>query len=112
MLISGARVWPPDAHLTAEAALAGLPRSDVRLTGGLITERDPVLRPEPGEEVIDANGGGLLPGPPDHPAHLRARAAPAASGRARAPRGRAAPPPAPQPRPAAPGQPPGPLAAA
>ncbi len=51
----------------------------MRLTGGLITERDPVLRPEPGEEVIDANGGVLLPGLHDHHVHLRALAAAAAS---------------------------------
>jgi predicted amidohydrolase YtcJ len=79
MLIRGARVWPPDAHLAAEAVLADLPGTDVRLTAGMIAECGPGLRPEPGEEVMEAAGGVLLPGLHDHHVHLRARAAAAAS---------------------------------
>jgi predicted amidohydrolase YtcJ len=79
VLIRDARVWPPDAHLATEAALAGLPRADVRLAAGIIVECGPGLRPEPGEEVMDAAGGTLLPGLHDHHVHLRALAAAAAS---------------------------------
>ncbi len=79
MLIRDARVWPPDAHLASEATLAGLPRADVRLTAGMIAECGPGLRPEPGEAVMDAAGGTLLPGLHDHHVHLRALAAAAAS---------------------------------
>ena len=79
MLIRGARVWPPDAHLAAEAALADLPGTDVRLTAGMIAECGPGLRPEPGEEVMEAAGGVLLPGLHDHHVHLRALAVAAAS---------------------------------
>lgn len=79
MLIRNARAWPSGAHLAAEAALAGLPRTDVRMTRGLIAECGPNLRPASGEEVIDAAGGALLPGLHDHHVHLRALAAAAAS---------------------------------
>ena len=79
MLIRGARVWPPDGHLAPEADLDGLPRTDVRLAAGLIAECGPGLRPEPGEEVIEAGGGLLLPGLHDHHVHLRALAAAAGS---------------------------------
>ena len=51
----------------------------MRLAAGLIAECAPGLRPEPGEEVIDAAGGVLLPGLHDHHVHLRALAAAAAS---------------------------------
>jgi predicted amidohydrolase YtcJ len=88
MLIRGACVWPPGAHLAAEAALAGLPRSDVRLAAGLIAECGPSLRPQPGEEVMQAAGGVLLPGLHDHHVHLRALAAAAVSVSAGPPRTR------------------------
>jgi predicted amidohydrolase YtcJ len=79
MLIRGARVWPPDAHLAGDAVLAGLPCTDVRLAAGMISECGPDLRPEPGEEVMEAAGGVLLPGLHDHHVHLRALAAAAGS---------------------------------
>jgi len=79
MLIRGATRWPPDGHLATQAALADLPRTDVRLAGGLITETGPGLRPALGEEVIEATGGLLLPGLHDHHVHLRALAAATAS---------------------------------
>jgi predicted amidohydrolase YtcJ len=88
MLISGARVWPPDGHLAPEADLASLPRTDVRLAAGLIAECGQGLRPEPGEEVMEADGGLLLPGLHDHHVHLRALAAAAASVSAGPPRTR------------------------
>jgi predicted amidohydrolase YtcJ len=79
MLIRNARVWPRDAHLAAEEALADIPRRDVRLAGGLVAACAPGLRPEPGEEVMDAADGVLLPGLHDHHVHLRALAAATAS---------------------------------
>jgi predicted amidohydrolase YtcJ len=79
MLIRDACVWPPGAHLVDEAMLADIPRSDVRLTAGLISECGPSLRPAFGEETMDAAGGTLLPGLHDHHVHLRALAAAAAS---------------------------------
>ena len=75
MLIRDACRWPAGAELLPAQALAGLPRADVRLAGGLIAEYGPSLRPGPGEEVIDAGGGVLLPGLHDHHVHLRALAA-------------------------------------
>jgi len=88
MLIRSARVWPPDAHLAGEAALAGIPCTGVRLAGGMIAECGPGLRPQPGEEVMEAAGGVLLPGLHDHHVHLRALAAAAASVSAGPPRTR------------------------
>jgi predicted amidohydrolase YtcJ len=79
MLIRNARVWPPDAPLATEAELATIPCTDVRLAAGVIAECGPGLRPAPGEEVIEADGGALLPGLHDHHVHLRALAAAAAS---------------------------------
>ena len=79
MLIRNARVWPRDAHLAAAEALADIPPSDVRLAGGVVAACAPDLRPEPGEEVMQAAGGVLLPGLHDHHVHLRALAAAAAS---------------------------------
>jgi predicted amidohydrolase YtcJ len=79
VLIRGARVWPGDARLDTEAALAGLPPSDVRVAAGVIDECGPRLPQKRGEEVIDADGGVLLPGLHDHHVHLRALAAAAAS---------------------------------
>jgi predicted amidohydrolase YtcJ len=79
MLIRGARVWPADAHLADEKALADLPRLDVRLAAGQIAACAPGLRPERGEDVMEAAGGVLLPGLHDHHVHLRALAAAAAS---------------------------------
>ncbi|EIV92227.1 amidohydrolase family protein [Frankia sp. QA3] len=54
--------------------------ADVRVLGGLIVEvsADP-LRPRPGESVIDAAGGALLPGLHDHHVHLLSLAASASS---------------------------------
>ncbi len=49
--------------------------TDVRLAAGCISEVAPNLSREPGEEVIDARGGQLLPGLHDHHVHLRALAA-------------------------------------
>jgi predicted amidohydrolase YtcJ len=82
VLIRDARVWPSGACLADEAdeeALAGIPRTDVRMAAGVIAECGPGLRPASGEEVIGAAGGTLLPGLHDHHVHLRALAAAAGS---------------------------------
>ncbi len=49
-------------------------RSDLRIAGGLITERGR-LSPAPDERVVDGQGACLLPGLIDHHIHLRALAA-------------------------------------
>jgi predicted amidohydrolase YtcJ len=90
VLIRDARRWPPGAELLSVGRLADLPRDDVRLAGGLIAECGPDLRAAPGEEVIDAAGGTLLPGLHDHHVHLRALAAARSSVAAGPPRTRTA----------------------
>jgi predicted amidohydrolase YtcJ len=79
VLIRDAVCWPPGAELATEAELARLPRTDVRLAGGIIAECGTGLRPARDEPDINANGGFLLPGLHDHHVHLRALAAAAAS---------------------------------
>lgn len=48
---------------------------DVRLDDGLIVALAPQLEPTSGDEVLDADGGALLPGLHDHHIHLMAFAA-------------------------------------
>ncbi|TDG11304.1 hypothetical protein E2F43_18790 [Seongchinamella unica] len=50
-------------------------RQDVRLTAGVIAEIGSVLAPRPGEALIPAHGGRLLPGLHDHHVHLASMAA-------------------------------------
>lgn len=50
-------------------------RVDVRLARGCVAEVAPALPRAPGEEVLDAAGGALLPGLTDHHLHLHALAA-------------------------------------
>ncbi|MGW5715217.1 amidohydrolase family protein [Amycolatopsis sp. NPDC003865] len=54
-------------------------RADVRIDGGSVIEIGAVLDRRPGEEVLDAKGGALLPGLCDHHVHLHALAAAATS---------------------------------
>ena len=79
MLIKEARVWPPGGGPAPEQAWARIPRTDVRLADGQVAGCGAGLRPAPGEEVLEADGGLLLPGLHDHHVHLRALAAAAAS---------------------------------
>jgi predicted amidohydrolase YtcJ len=51
----------------------------VRIDGGVIAAMAPDLAPLPGEPVVEAAGGALLPGLHDHHIHLDAAAAAAAS---------------------------------
>ncbi|MFJ2667581.1 amidohydrolase family protein [Nocardia fluminea] len=53
----------------------GAEYTDVRWSGRRIIDCGAGLRPLPGEEVIEAGGGWLLPGLHDHHVHLRALAA-------------------------------------
>jgi predicted amidohydrolase YtcJ len=48
---------------------------DVRVSGDRIRVVDDHIKPECGEDVLEANGGALLPGLHDHHIHLRALAA-------------------------------------
>lgn len=68
------------AWLFRRAELAGSRVADVRVAGGIVTEvsADP-LRAGPGETVVDAAGGALLPGLHDHHIHLMSLAAAASS---------------------------------
>ncbi|MFC4376171.1 amidohydrolase family protein [Nocardia halotolerans] len=54
------------------ATVFGAEYTDVRYRGRHIADCGVGLRPLPGEEVIDAGGGWLLPGLHDHHVHLRA----------------------------------------
>jgi predicted amidohydrolase YtcJ len=58
--------------------IRGTERGDVRVVDGVIAAVGRLDR-EPGEEVVDAAGGALLPGLWDHHVHLRALAASRAS---------------------------------
>ena len=60
--------------LIQDAQVAGR-RRDVRILGGVVAEVGTHLRPRPGEPVLAAGGGALLPGLQDHHLHLMALAA-------------------------------------
>jgi predicted amidohydrolase YtcJ len=80
VLIRNARVWPTQpSGTTIDGPLAGIPLTDIRVTGGHVADCAPGLRSLPGEDEIDAAGGGVLPGLHDHHVHLRALAAARAS---------------------------------
>jgi predicted amidohydrolase YtcJ len=61
--------------LLRDTELDGRRRADVRITDATIAEIAPRLAPQPGEAVLDARGGALLPGLCDHHLHLHALAA-------------------------------------
>jgi hypothetical protein len=61
--------------LVRGAELDGAQRADVRLDGATVTEIAPALDRHPGEAVLEARGGALLPGLCDHHLHLYALAA-------------------------------------
>lgn len=61
--------------LIRDAEVFGSGRMDVRIHGGVITERATGLVRLPGEDEIGAGGGWLLPGLHDHHIHLRSLAA-------------------------------------
>jgi len=64
--------------LIRNAEIRGAGLADVRLSGDRIAELG-ALAPRPGEAVLDAGGGALLPGLHDHHIHLAASAVRAAS---------------------------------
>lgn len=61
--------------LLKDAELYGRARADVRVAGGRITEIGHGLIEGPGEQVLDCQGGALLPGFCDHHLHLAALSA-------------------------------------
>jgi predicted amidohydrolase YtcJ len=61
--------------LVRGAELDGTRRADVRIDGAVVTEVGPALDRRPGEAVLEARGGALLPGLCDHHLHLHALAA-------------------------------------
>ena len=63
--------------LLRDVEIGGLPHRDVRIRRGVIAEIDIDLRGH--EEVVEGNGGALIPGLIDHHAHLLASAAATAS---------------------------------
>ncbi|MEV7038449.1 amidohydrolase family protein [Amycolatopsis sp. NPDC051061] len=65
--------------LVRDAELDGIRRADVRIDGAVVTEIAPALDRRPGEAVLEARGGALLPGLCDHHLHLHALAAHARS---------------------------------
>ena len=65
--------------LIAGGEVGGVAGLDVRVTGDEVTEVGAGLRREPGEEVVDARGGAIVPALWDHHVHLRAMAAARAS---------------------------------
>jgi predicted amidohydrolase YtcJ len=61
--------------LIARVEVDGRGTVDVRLGRGIVAEIGSALRPGRDEDVVDAEGGALLPGLHDHHVHLRALAA-------------------------------------
>ncbi|NND69545.1 MAG: amidohydrolase family protein [Halioglobus sp.] len=67
-------------YLIRQCELANRPGlQDVRIAGGVIAAIASELPAEPGDELIEARGGALLPGLQDHHIHLNALAAALAS---------------------------------
>lgn len=64
--------------LIRDAEIWGIGRADLRLQDGRVAQIG-ALSPQPGEDIIAARGGALLPGLHDHHIHLFALAARAAS---------------------------------
>jgi predicted amidohydrolase YtcJ len=67
--------------LLRNGELNGRLQSDLRVSGGTVTEAAPALRRRGGEPVYDCRGGAVLPGLCDHHVHLHAMAAQAGSAR-------------------------------
>lgn len=61
--------------LIRDAEIEGVAGRDLLVAGGHIAAIGPDLEPPPEAEIIDANGGALLPGLNDHHLHLAALAA-------------------------------------
>jgi predicted amidohydrolase YtcJ len=59
--------------------ISGIGQTDLRLDAGCIVEIGPKLDATAGDDIIEANGGAVIPGLHDHHVHLRAQAAAADS---------------------------------
>ncbi|HUO47641.1 MAG TPA: amidohydrolase family protein, partial [Acidimicrobiales bacterium] len=75
LLVRAARVPGPAGVRVAGGRIVDTTTADVRIVAGRIAEVGPSLAPHPGEEVLEAAGGAVLPGLHDHHLHLRALAA-------------------------------------
>lgn len=60
--------------LIIDAEIEGRPARSLRIEGDRIATISDALTPRPGERVVDAQGGALLPGLHDHHIHLQAAA--------------------------------------
>lgn len=67
------------ALLVRRGEVAGAGTTDLRLDAGRVVEIGPGLARRRGEELVDADGGAVIPGLHDHHVHLRAQAAAAVS---------------------------------
>ena len=76
--------------LLRQAELDGGRLADVRIRDGVVVRVAPVLERLPGEEVLDCEGGAVIPGLCDHHLHLHAMAAARSSVRCGPPRVRTA----------------------
>ncbi|HEX3459620.1 MAG TPA: amidohydrolase family protein [Acidimicrobiales bacterium] len=65
--------------LIRDGEIPGTGRADLRLDDGRIVEIGPNLGTNPGDDIIEAHGGAVIPGLHDHHLHLRALAAAADS---------------------------------
>lgn len=65
----------PPAVLVRNAEVGGHPGLDVRVGPERIEEVGPRLTRQPGDELVDAAGGAVIPGLHDHHIHLRAAVA-------------------------------------
>ncbi|HVB44908.1 MAG TPA: amidohydrolase family protein [Streptosporangiaceae bacterium] len=72
MAPGGDHVNRPGSLLVTNGEVGGQPGLDVRVSTGLIRGVGPGLARHPGEAVLDAAGGAVIPGLHDHHVHLRA----------------------------------------
>jgi predicted amidohydrolase YtcJ len=79
LLVRGARLPGASSVRIEGGRVVGTSIGDLRITGGRIDALGLDLGRRPGEEVLDAAGGAILPGLHDHHMHLRALAARARS---------------------------------
>lgn len=75
MLLRGAELLDAGPAPGGHPVPRGLRRADVRVRGGIVAEIAPSLTGRPGEQVIDCDGGAVVPGLCDHHLHLHAMAA-------------------------------------
>jgi len=90
MRVDHADSLPYPLLLLRDAELDGSRRADIRVRDGAVVQVAPVLERLPGEEVLDCQGGAVIPGLCDHHLHLHAMAAARSSVRCGPPSARTA----------------------